>query len=68
MKEEEMQSEGEGPQEELQPKKKRVHLGAKAKKALKILSRLAKRAMFQKAAVELQQGKFKSMWYVLIVA
>ena len=54
--------------EELPQGKKSVHLGAKAKKALKMANRLAKKEKFEKAAEELQQGKFKSMWYVSIVA
>ena len=53
--------------EEQQPKQKKVHRGAKARKEIQVASRLAKKVKLNKAAEELQQGKFKSMWYVLIV-
>ena len=56
------------PQEEQQPKKKKVHQGAKARKAIQVSNRLAKKVKLNKAAEELQQGKFKSMWYVSIVS
>ena len=50
------------PQEVQQPKKKKVHQGAKARKAIQVLNRLAKKLKLNKAAEELQQGKFKSLW------
>ena len=63
----EMLSGNDEPQEEQQPKKKNVHRGAKARKEIQVSSRLAKMVKLKKAAEELQQGKFKSMWYVSIV-
>ena len=62
-----MQSGNNEPQEEQQPKKKKVHRGAKVRKEIQVSSRLAKKVKLKKAAEELQQGKFKSMWYVFIV-
>ena len=56
------------PQEEQQPIKKKVHWEAKVRKEIQVLSRLAKMVKLKKAAEELQQGKFKSMWYVSIVS
>ena len=55
-------------QDEQKPKKKKVHQGAKARKAIQVSNRLAKKVKLNKAAEELQQGKFKSLWYVSIVS
>ena len=55
-------------QDEQKPKKKKVHQGAIARKAIQVSNRLAKKVKLNKAAEELQQGKFKSMWYVSIVS
>ena len=55
-------------QDEQKPKKKKVRLGAKARKAIQVSNRLAKKVKLNKATEELQQGKFKSMWYVSIVS
>ena len=63
----EMLSGKDEPQEEQQPKKKKFHQGAKARKEIQASSRLAKMVKLKKAAEELQQGKFKSMWYVSIL-
>ena len=63
-----MRSGNNEPQEEQQPKKKKVHWGANARKEIQVSSRLAKMVKLKKAAEELHQGKFKSMWYVSIVS
>ena len=56
-----MRSGNNEPQEEQQPKKKKVHQGAKVRKAIQVLNRLAKKLKLNKAAEELEQGKFKSL-------
>ena len=63
----EMLSSNDELQDEQKPKKKKVHQGAKGRKEIQVSSRLAKKVKLKKAAEELQQGKFKSMWYVFIV-
>ena len=64
----EMLSSNDELQDEQKPKKKKVHQGAKARKAIQVWNRLAKKVKLNKATEELQQGKFKSMWYVSIVS
>ena len=48
-------------QDEQKPKKKKVHQGAKVRKAIQVLNRLAKKLKLNKAAEELEQGKVKSL-------
>ena len=54
-------SEEQGQQKELQRGKKSVHIRAKAKKALKIANRLAKKETLLKTAKERKEGRFKSV-------
>ena len=63
----EMLSSNDELQDEQKPKKKKVHQGAKARKAIQVSSRLAKMVKLKRAAEAIQQGKFKSMWYISIV-